>query len=97
MNLKRVLIGVGIMLIALDQLFKILFPNLKNYGILFGFFQNSGFIRISAILLSILLIIILGYFFYKNGHIIRQNGKIVDVIGGDFDKVKDILNKLLQN
>ena len=37
------------------------------------------------------------FIFYKNGHIIRQNGKIVDVIGGDFDKVKDILNKLLQN
>ena len=35
------------------------------------------------------------FIFYKNGNIVRQaDGKIVDVIGGDFNKVISILNKL---
>ena len=36
------------------------------------------------------------FLFYKNGNIVKDsNGKIVDVIGGDFNKVKTILNNLL--
>ena len=36
------------------------------------------------------------FIFYKNGDIVRNDdGKIIDVLGGDFEKVKSILNKLL--
>lgn len=36
------------------------------------------------------------FIFYKNGEIVRDyNGKILDVLGGDFSKVQLILNKLL--
>jgi thioredoxin 1 len=36
------------------------------------------------------------FIFYKNGQIVRhEDGKILDVIGGDFNKVTSILNKLL--
>ena len=36
------------------------------------------------------------FIFYKNGNIVRHDdGKIVDVIGGDFNNIKSILNKLV--
>ena len=36
------------------------------------------------------------FIFYVNGELLRSNdGKPIDVVGGDIDKVKEILNKLM--
>ena len=36
------------------------------------------------------------FIFYKNGNIVKnENGKIIDIIGGDFNRVESILNNLL--
>ena len=37
------------------------------------------------------------FIFFKHGKIVTHNGKILDVIGGDLNKVESILNNLLRN